>query len=50
MSGDKHMRHRLPLSSDATALNIALTDYVLETSSGTLSVMALKFTTLLKPT
>jgi hypothetical protein len=48
--GNKHLRHRLPLSSDATTINIAPTDYVPETSSGTLSVMVLKFTTLLKPT
>jgi hypothetical protein len=49
-SGNKHLRHRLPLSSDAMTINIAPTDYVPETSSGTLSVMALKFTTILKPT
>jgi hypothetical protein len=48
--GNKHLRNRLPLSSGATTINIAPTDYVPETSSGALSVMALKFTTLLKPT
>jgi hypothetical protein len=47
---NKHLRHQLPLSSDATTINLALTDYVLETSSRTLSAMALKFTTLHKPT
>jgi hypothetical protein len=49
-SGIKNLRHQLPLSSDATTINIAPTKYVLETSSETLSVMALKFTILLKPT
>jgi hypothetical protein len=48
--GNKHLRHQLPLSSDTTTINIAPTDYMPETSSGTLSVMVLKFTTLLKPT
>jgi hypothetical protein len=47
---NKHMRHRLPLISDATTINITPTIYVLETSLETLSVMALKFTILLKPT
>jgi hypothetical protein len=47
--GNKHLRHQLPLSSDATTINLAPTDYVPETSSGTLSVMVLKFTTLHKP-
>jgi hypothetical protein len=48
--GNKHLRHRPPLSSDATTINIAPTEYVPETSSETLSVMALRFTILLKPT
>jgi hypothetical protein len=47
---NKHLWHQLPLSSDATTINLAPTDYVPETSSGTLNVMALKFTTLHKPT
>jgi hypothetical protein len=50
MLGNKHLRHQLPLSSDAMTINIAPTEYVPETSSETLSVMALKFTTLLKLT
>jgi hypothetical protein len=48
--GNKHPRHRPPLNSDATTINIAPTEYVPETSSETLSMMALKFTILLKPT
>jgi hypothetical protein len=47
---NKHLRHQLLLSSDATMINLAPTEYVQETSSGTLNVMALKFTTLHKPT
>jgi hypothetical protein len=46
--GNKNLRHRLPLSSDATIINIAPTEYMAETFSGTLSVMVLKFTTLLQ--
>jgi hypothetical protein len=48
--GNKHLRHQLLLSSDAMMINLATTEYVQETSSGTLSTMALKFTTLHKPT
>jgi hypothetical protein len=48
--GNKHLRHQPPLSSDTTTINIAPTEYVPETSLETLSVMALKFTILLKPT
>jgi hypothetical protein len=48
--GNKHLRHLLPLSSNATTIKLAPMDYVLETSRGTLSVMASKFTTLHKPT
>jgi hypothetical protein len=32
---NKHLRHQLPLSSDVTTTNLAPTDYVPETSSGT---------------
>jgi hypothetical protein len=46
---NKHPRHQLPLSSDATMINLAPTEYVQETSSGTSNAMALKFTTLHKP-
>jgi hypothetical protein len=48
--GNKQLRHWLPLISDATTINIAPTEYVPLTSSQTLSVIALKFTMLLKPT
>jgi hypothetical protein len=47
---NKHLRHHLPLSSNVTTINLTLTDYVPETSSGTLNATALKFTTLHKPT
>jgi hypothetical protein len=47
---NKHLWHQLLLSSDATMINLAPTEYVQETSSGTLNVMALKFTTFHKPT
>jgi hypothetical protein len=30
--GNKHLRHQLPLSSNATTINLALIDYVPETS------------------
>jgi hypothetical protein len=33
--GNKHLRHKLLLSSDATMINLAPTEYVQETSSGT---------------
>jgi hypothetical protein len=48
--GSKHLRHRLPLNSDATMIHLAPTEYVQESSSGTLSAKTLKFTTLQKPT
>jgi hypothetical protein len=48
--GSKHLRHRPPLSSGVTTINITPTEYVPDTSLETLSVMALKFTVLLKPT
>jgi hypothetical protein len=48
--GNKHMRHRLPLSNDATTIHLVPTEYVQETSSGTSSAMALKFTTIHNPT
>jgi hypothetical protein len=48
--GNKHLRHQPPLSSDATMTHLVPKDYVQETFSGTLNVMALKFTTPRKPT
>jgi hypothetical protein len=50
MPDNKHLRHQLPLNSDATTINLAPIGYVPETSLGTLSVMDLKFITLFKPT
>jgi hypothetical protein len=47
---NKHLRHQLILSSDATMINLAPTKYVQETSSKTLNATALDFTTLHKPT
>jgi hypothetical protein len=47
---NKHLRHQLLPSSDATMVNLAPTEYVQASSSGTLNAMALKFTTLHKPT
>jgi hypothetical protein len=38
--GNKHLRHRLPLSSDATMIHLTPTEYVQETSSGTSNAMA----------
>jgi hypothetical protein len=49
-SGNKHLRHQLPLSSGATMTHLVPTDYVHETSSGTSSATDLKFTTRRKPT
>jgi hypothetical protein len=49
-SGNKHLRHQLPLSSGATITCLVPTDYVHETSLGTSSVTDLKFTTRRKPT
>jgi hypothetical protein len=48
--GNKHPWHQLLLSSNATMIHLALTDYVQETFSGTLNVMASKSTTPHKPT
>jgi hypothetical protein len=48
--GNKHLWHRLPLSSDATMTHLVPTEYAQETSSGISSATALKFTTLHKPT
>jgi hypothetical protein len=50
MPGNKHLWHLLPFSSDATMIHLAPTEYVQETSSGTSSATALKWTTLRKPT
>jgi hypothetical protein len=47
---NNHLRHQLLLSSDNTMTNLAPTEYVQETSSGTLNALALKFTSLQKPT
>jgi hypothetical protein len=46
----KHLRHQLPLSSDAMMINLAPTKYVQDNSSGTLNAMASKSTTPHKPT
>jgi hypothetical protein len=43
--GNKHLRHQLPRSSDATMTHLVPTDYVHETSSGTSSAIDSKFTT-----
>jgi hypothetical protein len=48
-SGNKHLRHRPPLSSDTKTTHLMPTKYAQETSSGTSSATALKFTTLHKP-
>jgi hypothetical protein len=48
--GNKHLRHQLPLSSDATMIHLVPTDCVRETSSGTSSATDSKFTTRRKPT
>jgi hypothetical protein len=47
---NKQLRHQLLPSSDATMINLAPTEYVQASSSGTLNATALKFTTLHKPT
>jgi hypothetical protein len=49
-SGDKHLWHQLPHSSNATTIHLVPTDCVRETSSGTLSTMDSKFTIPRKPT
>jgi hypothetical protein len=48
--GNKHLRHQLLRSSDATTIHLVPTDYVRETSSRTSSVMDSKSKTLRKPT
>jgi hypothetical protein len=50
MPGNKHLRHQLPLNSDATMIHLVPTAYMQETSLGTLNAMALKSTTRRKPT
>jgi hypothetical protein len=47
---NKYQQHQLLLSSDAMMINLAPTEYMQETSSGTLNTMASKFTTPHKPT
>jgi hypothetical protein len=42
---NKHLRHQPLLNSDATMINLAPTEYVQETSSGTSNATALKSTT-----
>jgi hypothetical protein len=48
--GNKHLRHQLLRSSDAMMIHLVPTDYVHETSSGTLSAVDSKSTTRRKPT
>jgi hypothetical protein len=48
--GNKHLRHQLPLSSDALMIHLVPTDYVQEIFSGILNAMASKSTTRRKPT
>jgi hypothetical protein len=48
--GNKHLRHQLPHSSDATVIHLVSTDCVRETSLGTSSAMDSKSTTRRKPT
>jgi hypothetical protein len=50
MTGNKHLRHQLTLSSGATMTHLVPTDYMHETSSKTSSATGLKFTTRRKPT
>jgi hypothetical protein len=50
MPGNKHLRHQLPLSNDATMTHLVPTESAQETSSGISSVTDSKFTTLHKPT
>jgi hypothetical protein len=49
-SGNKHLRHQLPRSSDAATIHLVLTDCVREISSETSSTTDSKFTTYRKPT
>jgi hypothetical protein len=49
-SGNKHPRHQLPRSNDATMIHLVLTDCAHEISSGTSSATDSKFTTHRKPT
>jgi hypothetical protein len=46
---NKYLRHHLLLSSDSMMIHLVATDYVQETSSGTLNMTASKFTTLRIP-
>jgi hypothetical protein len=48
--GNKHLRHQLPLSSDAKMIYLAPTDCMCDTSSMTSSAMDSKYTTHRKPT
>jgi hypothetical protein len=48
-SGNKHLWHQLPHSSDAMMIHLVPTYSVRETSSGTSSAMDSKFTTHRKP-
>jgi hypothetical protein len=50
MPGNKHLRHQLLRSSNATTIHLVPTDCVRETSSGTSSAMDSKSTTRRKPT
>jgi hypothetical protein len=49
-SSNKHLRHQLPHSSDATMIHLVPIDCMRETSSGTSSVTNSKFPTHRKPT
>jgi hypothetical protein len=49
-SGNKHLRHQLPHSSDAAMIHLVPTDCVPETSSRTSSATDTKFTIHHKPT
>jgi hypothetical protein len=48
--GNKHLRHQLPLNSDATMTHLVPTEYAQETTSGISSMTDSKSTTLRKPT
>jgi hypothetical protein len=49
MLRNKHLWHQRPHSNDAKMIHLVPTDYVREISSGTSSVMDLKFTTHRRP-
>jgi hypothetical protein len=49
MPVNKYLQHQPLLSSGATTIHLVPTDYVQETSSGTLNAMALKSTIPRKP-